>query len=163
MFNMKSRIIRHIVMVFLASFILSACGEAYTDTEHLARAKEFRDRGEVQASIIELKNALSINPENLEARWTLGQIYLETGSGADAEKELRRAMSLGLDAQAATVPLARAILQQGRFEEVVELISGADSTDNAEGAVLARGRGPGRVAPGLEDGEDHTGRLSLGE
>ena len=52
MYKIKSCTSRYMLVIIVASFMLSACGEAYTDTEYLARAKDYQDKGELQASVI---------------------------------------------------------------------------------------------------------------
>lgn len=90
-----------------------------TDVEHVAKAKDFKLKGNLQGSVIELKNALEKNPDNAEARTLLGQLNLLAGNGAAAEKELRRAVELGVARDAILVPLAEALLQQGKNKELV--------------------------------------------
>ena len=67
------------VLVFLSLFIV-ACDSELTVQEHILNAKDFEESGEIKASVIELKNALQKNPENIEARWMLGRIYLDAGN-----------------------------------------------------------------------------------
>ena len=83
--------------LLLASLIaaggLAGCGKTnFTDIEHIARAKDFQGKGDLTASVIELKGALKKNPGNAEARWLLRQIYVDLENGAAAEKELERAI-----------------------------------------------------------------------
>jgi cytochrome c-type biogenesis protein CcmH/NrfG len=105
----------------MASLILSGCGETLTDAEYLARARDYQEKGEINSSTIELKNALKVNLDNIEARWMLGNIYLDSGKGPAAEKELTRAMELGMAPEAVVVPLASALLLQNKFQEVLDL------------------------------------------
>lgn len=94
----------------------------YTDQEHVQRAKDFQAKGDVKAAGIELKNALNKNPKNAEARWLLGEIYLELSQGAPAEKEFKRAQELGTSVEALRVPLGRAYLLQGKQQQVLDEI-----------------------------------------
>src|SRR4030065_1192158 len=66
-----------------------------TEQEHIQRAKDFEDKGNLKGSIIELKNAIQKNPDSPQARLLLGQVYLKAGFGAEAEKELTRAEKPG--------------------------------------------------------------------
>ena len=100
---------------------LAGCSDRTTDVEHVQRAREHQAKQELPASVIELKNALQKNPENRDARLLLGQIYVETGNGAPAEKELQRARELGAGRDAWLLPLARAYLLQGQNPKVLEL------------------------------------------
>ncbi len=105
----------------LSVAVLQGCsGTDLTDAEYVALAKDHQDKGDLQASLIELKNALKINPDNPEARWLLGGIYIKLGAGASAEKELRRAVKLGLTPESAEIPLTRAFLLRGKNQEVID-------------------------------------------
>lgn len=110
------------LLIIAVSLVAIGCdgGTARTPEEHVARANDYYDQKELHAAVIELKNALQEAPDNTEARWLLALIYLDLGNGAGAEKELRRAVEVGLTAQAAAVPLARAAFLQRKFEELVE-------------------------------------------
>lgn len=113
--------------ILLASLVaagsLAGCGNTnLSDIEHIARAKDFQDKGDLTASVIELKGALKKNPDNAEARWLLGQIYIDLENGAAAEKELKRARELGVDQDSVLVPLGRALLQQNKAKQVLDEI-----------------------------------------
>lgn len=117
----KRNVLMAIMVLCATPFVIVGCSDtSLTDAEYVQRAKDHYDEGDLSASIIELKNALRINPDNLEGRWTLGRIYLEQGDGASAEKELRRALDLGLVPESAEVALTRALLLQGKNQEVVD-------------------------------------------
>jgi putative PEP-CTERM system TPR-repeat lipoprotein len=91
-----------------------------TEQEHIQRAKDFEDKDDFKSSIIELKNALRRNPESPQARWLLGQIYLKSGLGEDAEKELIKARDLGMKDETLKVDLGQALLLQQDFKRVLE-------------------------------------------
>lgn len=106
--------------VFVAVLLLSASGcdkiGQHTEQESMVLAKNFYSKGELSAAVIELKNALKKNPNNTEARWLLGEVYLDIGKGADAEKELDQAKKLGVGAEALFIPKGRALLLQQRYD-----------------------------------------------
>ncbi len=116
---------------------IAGCSDRTTDVEHVQRAREYQAKQELQASIIELKNALQKNPENRDARILLGQLYVETGNGASAEKELQRAKDLGADRNAWLIPLARAYLLQGQTQKLIELAPAADDPAALQATLLA--------------------------
>src|SRR2546427_11368205 len=95
---------------------------SYTEQERLQRAKNFKDEGKLQSSVIELKNALQKNPNNAEARWLLGEIYVDLGQAPEAEKELLKAKELGVAEESVKVPLGKALLAQGRYQRVLSEI-----------------------------------------
>lgn len=109
-----------LLIILMASLTLAGCGESLTDDEYLGRAKEYHDKGQLDASIVELKNALGVNPDNIDARWLLGDIYLETGQGAAAEKELRRLRELGMEPESLAMPSIEAMLLQGKLHEAID-------------------------------------------
>ncbi|MBK8535567.1 MAG: PEP-CTERM system TPR-repeat protein PrsT [Candidatus Competibacteraceae bacterium] len=113
------------------------CGDRTTDVEYVQRAREHQAKRELQASVIELKNALQKNPENRDARALLGQLYVETGNGVSAEKELQRAKELGADRSVWQVPLARAYLLQGQNQKLLDLTPEANDPAAQQATLLA--------------------------
>jgi len=99
---------------------LSGCGKNETSASLLADAKQYQQKGDFKAALIQLKNAASKNPDDGDVRFELARFYLETGDPVSAEKEIRRAMSLNID-RARTMPLlARSLLMQGKAKEALE-------------------------------------------
>ncbi|MBK1633416.1 hypothetical protein CKO31_22235 [Thiohalocapsa halophila] len=74
---------------------------------------------DAREELIELKNAVLEAPENPRLRYRLGTAYLQAGDGAAAEKELQRAIDLGLDDFPVRVKLAEAWIAQGRSQDVL--------------------------------------------
>jgi len=96
---------------------------------HLAAARAFERGGDLGAAVAALKAALREDPENAEARWRLGQLYLALGDGNAAEKELGRARALGHQGLEVALALLRGKLLGRRYTEaLVEAISIAPST-----------------------------------
>ena len=97
-------------------------------------------RGDHANAIIQLKNTLRRNPDNISARVLLGRAYIEVGGGTSAEKELRRARRAGADEALILVPLGSAYLLQGKFEQILaELRSGARDAEVEADILLIRG------------------------
>jgi putative PEP-CTERM system TPR-repeat lipoprotein len=118
-----------------------ACSGSLTDDQYVERAQDYLDRGELEAATIELKNALLKNHENAQARMLLGGIQLEVGNAAAAEKELRRASEVGV-ADGAVLPLlARALLAQGKHEELQALPLENLTRDQKAEVLAAQGLG----------------------
>lgn len=105
------------------------------------KAVAYRQSGEFSATIIELKNALRKDPQNTAARISLGQTYLRLSDLLSAEKELRRALEFGADPSEALEPLARSLLLQAKYQQVLEEIW-PDGLAAGAGAdvYVARGR-----------------------
>jgi len=111
---------------------------SYTEQERLQRAQNFKDEGKLQSSVIELKNALQKNPNNAQARWLLGEIYVELGQSAEAEKELLKAKELGVAEESLKVRLGKALLSQGLYQRVLsEIKAGGASPPPVQAKIIA--------------------------
>lgn len=122
-----------------------------TEAEYLAAAKEYYAKDQLPAGIIQLKNALEINPDNAEARRLLGELYLKQGAGDGAEKELRKALVLGVAPEAIREPLAEALKQQGKYQQILTEITPLDSLPPESNARLYCFRGDALQAMGKPD------------
>lgn len=122
-----------IALAFATSATLSGCDRisSLTEQEHIQRAKDLEDKGNLKGSIVELKNAIQKNPDSPQARLLLGQIYLKTGMGAEAEKELGRAEKLGVNRESIKPPLAEALLLMGEYQRVLDEIQPGEQTSKA--------------------------------
>lgn len=101
---------------------LSACNRDQSTASLLAEAKQYQQKGDQKAALIQLKNAVGKSPEDAEARLQLGTLYLETGDAVSADKELRKAASLGMHADRTLPLLAQALQAQGKFQEMLDEI-----------------------------------------
>jgi putative PEP-CTERM system TPR-repeat lipoprotein len=110
--------------VSLAFSTLSGCDSAasLTSEEHLQRARDRQEQGDVKGSVIELKNAVQKDPQNAQARWMLGQAYLRAKLPENAIKELEAAQRLGVGTSALQVDLAEALLLQRDFSAVLDRV-----------------------------------------
>ncbi len=108
-------------IIIIALVVLGACGDsAKTDEQFVFDAQALYEKKDVNAAVIELKNALQQNGNNAEARALLGRIYIVLGQGAAAEKELDRARELGVAFRDIALPLGDALLYQGKASELVD-------------------------------------------
>ena len=76
-----------------------------------------RQVGDVEAAIVELREAVRIAPDNAEIHSELAQALDERSHLEDAIIEYRTAMSLGLDSGAIHMALALALLEVGNEED----------------------------------------------
>lgn len=120
---------RLIVSVALVSEVLlltgglAACSKFQGSEALVAEAKEYQKKGETKAAIIQLKNALQKNPDDADARYLLGAIYYDAGDLPSAEKELRKALSLGANSAKVLPILGKTLLAQGQFQKVLNDIA----------------------------------------
>ncbi|MBW8306228.1 MAG: PEP-CTERM system TPR-repeat protein PrsT [Thiobacillus sp.] len=118
------------LLVLALSAPLGGCDATakLTEQEHIQRAKDFEDKGNLKGSIIELKNAILKNPDSPQARLLLGQVYLKAGMGAEAEKELSQAVKLGVNLESIKPQLGEALMLMGEYQRVLDEIHPADQT-----------------------------------
>jgi putative PEP-CTERM system TPR-repeat lipoprotein len=105
--------------LLLAALTLAACLKDSPE-KLVASAKDYLARGEYNAAVIQLKNALQEAPTHGEARLLLGRALLETRDPVSAEKELRRALEYKQSPQAVLPLLARALIEQGEAAKLVQ-------------------------------------------
>ena len=109
--------IRGMAALLLLGVVFNAA--AASSEEYFREAEAYSKKGDINAAIIQAKNALKEDPKNVKARFLLGQSYLQRGNGAAAEKELDRARRLGMEWQKLVVPLGRTFLLQGKTEQLL--------------------------------------------
>ncbi|MDP1652059.1 MAG: PEP-CTERM system TPR-repeat protein PrsT [Rhodocyclaceae bacterium] len=108
------------IATLLAALLASGCGGNSPD-EMLASAKDYLAKNDHAAATIQLKNALTNNPNSAEARFLLGRALLDGGDAVAAEVELRKALDLKFPAEQVTPVLARALLALGQIKKIDEL------------------------------------------
>src|SRR6516165_6196083 len=101
----------------LVALVLSACGKSAN--EYINRAQALLDSGNIPAAVVELKNALQEEPNNVKARVLLAQSYLDMSDPTAAEAHLLRARSDGADAALLAKPSAESELRLGKFDEAL--------------------------------------------
>lgn len=112
-----------LLIASIMAIALVGCEDSETSPQaRINKAGELYNEGNIQAAIIELKNALQDDPDNVAGRFMLGKIYVDIGDGASGEKELLLARDLGMELGSFLRPLGRAWLQQGQFNRVLDEI-----------------------------------------
>ena len=108
---------------------------------YLREAQEFIKKGDGNAAVIQLKNALQSDPGNITARQILGEIYLRVGNGPSAEKEFRAAIRRGANDTKVRILLARAYLLQGKNREALDEVSGDITNEEVRpDALIVKGQ-----------------------
>ncbi len=78
--------------------------------------------GDNAAAVIQFKNVLKGDPNNLPARIALGRAHLQSGDAIAAEKELRIALGLGAARDQVFPVLGNALIAQRKYAEVLDTI-----------------------------------------
>lgn len=106
------------ISALLLALLLVACGEK--PEAMLNSAKDYLAKNDTKAAVIQVKNALQVNPDLPEARLLLGKALLDTGDAVGAETELRKALALKVPQDQVLPLIARAMLAQGQAKKVTE-------------------------------------------
>jgi len=123
------------IAVLLSPLLLMGCGSENPDTM-LASAKSYLAKNDNKAAIIQIKNALQVNPDLPEARYLLGVSLLESGNANSAELEFRKALALKYSVDSTVPKLAAAVLGQGKPQKVLDEFSVVQLTMPAATAEL---------------------------
>lgn len=112
-----------VTMAALTALAIAAPAWAAKDSDearkYVESGRSYIAKNDPRAAIIEFRNALKADPDNVEARRLLGELYLRTGQAEPAQKELEQALRRGAP-RAEIVPLlARSLLLQGKYREVL--------------------------------------------
>lgn len=101
-----------------AVLVLGGCG-GESEANLVASGKEYLEKKDAKSAVIQLKNAISRNPQSAEARALLGRALLETGDPVAAAVELRKAQELKAPDEQVLPDLARAMLLIGEEAKVI--------------------------------------------
>jgi putative PEP-CTERM system TPR-repeat lipoprotein len=112
--------IRYIPLVLV--FALTGCSQQSAD-ELVLNAQQKIAEGQNSEGIIELKNALQKTPNNAQARFLLGKMYIERGAAVAAEKELELALKLGFERNEVLPLLTKAYNLQFKSQKIIDLVS----------------------------------------
>ena len=121
-------------LIALSLLTLVGCSQQTSD-EHIVSAREYLAQNQVEAAIVELKNAVQKDPSSPEARFELGKVYLETKDFESAEKELNRALENGYSATEVIPLLSKAYKRTGAYAALSEIDhaeAGLSDTEAAE-------------------------------
>ena len=117
---------------------LAGCNRSDSTASLVSDAKSYQQKGDNKAALIQWKNAAAKSPEDASIRLALAALYNDLGDSVSAEKEWRKAQSLGAPAAQVLPGLATALLAQGEFQK---LITETESVAAGAGAPLLVQRG----------------------
>lgn len=128
---------RFLAILFTLSLftVLNGC-ERLQSVDSLYRDAEARyQKGEQKAAVIQLKAALQKDPKHGPSRLLSAKAYNDIGDFASAEKEAKKSLELGVNADQANIELARALLGQGQYQAALDL---AKLSPGLNGEALAK-------------------------
>ena len=108
-----------------ASVLLGGCVDDKPENL-IESAKQYLDRNDTKAAIIQLKSALQQVPASAQARFLLGQALLESDDPISAEVELRKAIELKHPDTEVLPVLARTLNLRGSYSKLTSQWGTAD-------------------------------------
>jgi cellulose synthase operon protein C len=111
-------------------------------------AEQYAAKGDLKAAEIELRNAVRQSPDNPVIRARLAQVYLDLDEAPSAEREARAARERHGDEADYLPILSNALLRQGKFADVLDLIQPDDRAPALESKLRIA---LGSAAAGLND------------
>jgi putative PEP-CTERM system TPR-repeat lipoprotein len=152
----RSKTFPVILCAAVMSVLVTACGDEKPEN-YLASAKQSLEKNDKKSAIIQIKNALQIDPNLSEARFLLGKALLNTDEPAAAEVELEKARALKYPDDLVVPALAKALLLQGKSKRVVEDFSKIELASSAAKVELQLSLSSAFFEQGMTD----AGQLAL--
>ena len=107
-----------LLTIFLCTISISACSQS--PDALIVSAKDYILKKDNKTALIQIKNALQINPKLPEGRFLLGSSLLEEGDSIGAEMEFRKALELKYSEDLVIPLLAKAVLAQGNAKKLID-------------------------------------------
>lgn len=101
------------------TLVAEASGDPKASAYYEDAVKRYQ-QGDVAGAGIQLKNALRLDRNMLQAQLLMGKVLLDSSEVAAAEVALREALRLGVSRAEVVLPLARALLDQSRPQDVLD-------------------------------------------
>jgi putative PEP-CTERM system TPR-repeat lipoprotein len=110
------------IIPLVVALALLGCNKQ-TAEELIVQAQTRLTENETSGAIIDLKNAIQKAPDNAQARFLLGKMYVEKGAAASAEKELSSALKFGYDKNIILPLLSKSFSLQFKNQHVIDLVN----------------------------------------
>ncbi|HDZ36779.1 MAG TPA: tetratricopeptide repeat protein, partial [Marinobacter sp.] len=104
--------------------LLSGCNNNTGSSEalsHISRAETYSEQGQFRSALLEIKNAIQKDPNNVEHILRLADLYLQVGAAKEASELLKPWLQENPEAVALT--LARAYVDQGKQLSATETLA----------------------------------------
>jgi putative PEP-CTERM system TPR-repeat lipoprotein len=111
---------------YAAAVLLALASAAHAQSSNPKAAQLYEDartryaQGDMPGAIIQLKNSLQIDRNQLGVQLLLGQALLATSDVNGAEVALQEALRLGVNRSEVVLSLARAVMEQGKPRDVLD-------------------------------------------
>ena len=111
----------HTVLALLTTLVLVGCGkDGASVINNLNLAAELDQAGDFAGAVVVLKGTLQEFPDSVEGRTHLARLYADLGDGSSADKEISRALELGLNPTTAEPIVLKSMILTGKAKEAAE-------------------------------------------
>ena len=124
------------VLVIALAIAVAGC-ESKTAQDYLDSAQQSMQKGEHAVAKVELKNAITLEPNNVDALSLMGQVRYLEGNFPEALKNLGRAGDLGELSDSAQIFLLSSKNKLGKFSEVIGELEHKEGLSADQQVVLA--------------------------
>lgn len=146
----KIVLMRKILPVLIAAGLISACGDEKPEVL-IAAAKSSLEKNDQKTAIIQIKNALQVNPNLPEARFLLGTALLKNGDAPAAEIELDKSLRLKYSDDLVVPKFVQSLLLQGKFKKITDDFAKTELQSAASKADLQISLSKAYAAQGLAE------------
>ncbi len=134
-FSLPCRPLHALAMILL----VAGCSSPESVEQRLARAEQLQAAGDLRAALLELKSVAQDVPESLPARRMLAELYVLVGDGASGQKEVERAIDLGLEPGLARRLLAKSLILRREMQLAIDGIEAVDGWEQQAALVALYG------------------------
>ena len=124
-----------VVLAAALSAVAYLAADANDSAPFVRDAEQYLAKGDARSAEIELRNAVRESPDDPVIRARLAQVYLQLGNAVSAEAEARVARERNGNEADYLPVLANALLQQGKFADLPQLIRPGDRAPALESKI----------------------------
>ncbi|KMT66293.1 XrtA/PEP-CTERM system TPR-repeat protein PrsT [Catenovulum maritimum] len=121
--------------IALSATLFAAVAIAETSSEYYENALQFHHKGESKAAVIELKNALQQDYNNVSARILLGKIYLANGEAEAAVKEFSLVKASRVDLSLFAIEYGNALLSVADYTRIIKEIKPTRQDEQLDASI----------------------------
>ncbi len=108
--------------------------------DRVDQALAFKAQGDMESAIVELEASLLQDPNSIDVRWLLSELYLEQRNGADALGQLKRAQELGVSGRDFNDRWISALLMDRQYDKALARLAFMAPTAEDSTVLILRGR-----------------------
>lgn len=110
-----------LLFLLLTSVLLSSCDKQRSYADYMASAQSYLDKNDTPSALIEVRNAVKVEPENPASRLLLAKLQIQIGDYQSASKELDKAESFGMKSEEVAAARSTVLLGTGMLESALSI------------------------------------------